>query len=157
MSNGLKTPEIYVGKFFNPTVCTINNKITFVATSGHITKNKKLNGTCGLAPVCDLKWELGDGISRIYILENQPHKFSGTEVWGCQHHGLASTAGIFFQSQHVDRRITRSMGVEEGGQGRLNKEERLRKARVLKDELLKKLEDEKDITKAEELSKNIIT
>ena len=117
-------------------------------------------------------------MSRIWIMGNQPHRGSGTEVWACQHHGLASAAGIVYQSQHLERRVTRSMNMGEetkensskvldgavisdehgtSGGTKTDKEGRLRRAKLLKEDLLRKLEEEKEVVNVEELSKKIIS
>jgi len=94
-SRGLEPPSKYLGALFRPVVCSLNNKINFVAISGKTYQHKtEIDRFCGLQPACPVRFGEGTVIARVYIMETISHPRNNAEDWVCAHHGIASVKGF---------------------------------------------------------------
>ena len=104
-SKNINAPMKYTGKFFVPSVCSLNNKINFVATNDRSTPhNPDIKGFCGLQPHCCVKFVEGTMISKVFITETISHQKNEEEVWCCAHHSRASALGFKLQTQRTMRK-----------------------------------------------------
>ena len=105
-SRGLEPPSKYLGALFRPVVCSLNNKINFVAISGKTYQHKtEIDRFCGLQPACPVRFGEGTVIARVYIMETVSHPRNNAEDWVCAHHGIASVKGFKLQTQFKIKKI----------------------------------------------------
>ena len=106
-STNIVAPKQYTGKFFMPSVCSLNNKINFVATNDKSTPhNHNIESFCGLQPHCSVKFDVGTMISKVFIIETISRQKNEEEVWCCSHHSRASVLGFKLQTQRTMRKIS---------------------------------------------------
>ena len=97
-------PEIRRSDGFDPKICAFNDRINFIAIRSYTIKNKFHDTSCGLSPLCNIKWRVGTMIGEALILEGQTHQNSGKNRWLCAHHVEASIKGSVLQIQKISKK-----------------------------------------------------